>query len=193
MAGYTTITAMYNGFTGAPGWTRMKFQGELNVADATTAAGAMRTFLNSMSAYIPTSASYSWVSTAQIYNDSRELVNEVTMTTPPATVTGASGANYAGGSGTVCYWLTGAFHGGAKIKGRTYLVPLTSAAFFTDGTLATTARNTLQTAANALVAATPKLVISSHKIISGIESYATAVVNGASVPDRAAQLRSRRD
>jgi hypothetical protein len=190
---YTTITAMFNGFTGAPGWTRMKFQGALNIADATTAAGAMRTFLASIAAYYPTGSTYSWVSTAQQYNDSRELTGEVTMTTPPANITGASGANYAGGSGTVCYWLTGVFHGGAKIKGRTYLVPLTSAAFAVDGTLATTARNTLQTAANALVASTPSLIVSSYKNIGGVSSYVSAVANGASVPDRAAQLRSRRD
>jgi hypothetical protein len=91
------------------------------------------------------------------------------------------------------YWLTGVIHGGTKIKGRTYLVPLTSSAFFTDGTLASTARTAIANAAQALVTSAFPLAISSYKVIGGVESYTTAQVNGSSVPDRAAQLRSRRD
>jgi len=190
---YSVITALYQGFTGAPGWTRMKFDGTLNAADASTAAANMRTFLNSLASYMPSTSNYSFQSTVQQYNVSQVLTGEVVMSTVPANVVGTSAAVYAGGSGTVIYWLTDAIFEGSKVKGRTYLVPLTSAAFQSDGTLATAVRTAIQLAGTTFVATTPKLQIASKKLVGGSMVFGQSEVKSCSVPDRAAQLRSRRD
>jgi len=190
---YSVITALYQGFTGAPGWTRMKFDGTLDPTTATTAAANMRTFLNALASYMPSGSNYSFQSTVQQYNTSQVLTGESVMTTVPANVVGTSTATYAGGSGTVIYWLTDAIFEGTKVKGRTYLVPLTSVAFQTDGTLATAVRTAIQLAGTNFVATTPKLQIASKKLIGGSWSFGQAEVKSCSVPDRAAQLRSRRD
>lgn len=191
---YTQITARYNGFTGSPGWIRMKFLGALNVADANTAAANFRTFLFSWAALMPNGSSISIDSAVALYDDAGLQTGEITLSSVPAVVPGSSAATYAGGSGAVINWTTGAFHLGRKVRGRTFAVPLTSGAFQTDGTLASSAQGTLQSAANVFAVSSPTPVIFSQKDNgSGGVSSLTSVVTGATVPDRSAVLRSRRD
>jgi len=191
---YTQLTARYNGFTGSPGWIRMKFLGALTVADANTAAANFRTFLFSWAANMPTGSSISVDSTAAIYDDAGLQTGEITLSSVPSGVTGTSAATYAGGAGAVVNWTTGAFHLGRKVRGRTFAVPLTSGAFAADGTLSATAQSLLQTAAVVFATSSPTPVIFSQKPNgSGGTSSLTSVITGATVPDRSAILRSRRD
>lgn len=191
---YTQLTARYNGFTGAPGWIRMKFLGALNVADANTAAANFRAFLASWGAYMPTGSSITFDSAAAIYDDNGTQTGEITLSVVPSGVSGASGSTYAGGAGAVINWTTGAFHLGRKVRGRTFAVPLTSQAFQTDGTLVAAAQTALQTAASAFAVTSPTPVILSQKDngAGGVNSL-VSVVTGGTVPDRSAILRSRRD
>lgn len=191
---YTQLTFRYNGFTGAPGWIRMKFLGPLTVADANTAAANFRTFLQTAFTYMPTGSSITCDSAAALYDDAGSQVGEITLTAVPAAVTGSSGAAYAGGSGAVVNWTTGAFHLGRKVRGRTFLVPLTSGAFQTDGTLLSAAQGALQAGAAAFATSSPTPAVFSQKDngAGGVSSL-TAVVTGATIPDRSAILRSRRD
>lgn len=191
---YTQLTARYNGFTGSPGWIRLKFLGALTVADANTAAANMRAFLLVMSSRAPNGSSISFDSTAAIYDDGGTQTGEITLTVVPAVISGSSSASYAGGSGAVVNWVTGAFHLGRKVRGRTFLVPMTSVAFDVDGTLTATAQTAIQGAAQTFATSSPTPVIFSQKPASGGGvSSLTAVVSGATVPDRSAILRSRRD
>lgn len=191
---YTQLTARYNGFTGAPGWIRMKFLGSLNVADANTAAANFKTFLTSITSRMPTGSSISFDSTVALYGDDGSQTGEVTLTTVPSAITGSSSAAYAGGAGLVVNWVTSAFHLGKKVRGRTFLVPLTSIAFDLDGTLNSTAQSVVQTAAQVFAVSSPTPVVFSSKPNgSGGVSNLVAVITGATVPDRSAILRSRRD
>jgi hypothetical protein len=191
---YSQITARYNGFTGAPGWMRMKFSGALTVADANTAAANWRTFLTSMATYAPSGSSITFDSTVGQFSDLGVQTGEVTLSVIPAGVSGISAATYAGGSGAVINWVTNAFHMGRKVRGRTFLVPLTSQAFAADGTLVSTAQTNIQAAGLAFAASTPQPIISSIKTASGgVTSGFVANILGATVPDRSAVLRSRRD
>lgn len=191
---YSQLTARYNGFTGAPGWIRMKFLGALNVGDANTAAANFRTFLNSVAAQIPTGAQITFDSAVAIYDDDGTQTGEITLTVIPNAVTGSSAVVYAGGTGAVVNWTTGAFHLGRKVRGRTFLVPLTSAAFQTDGTLAAAVQGSIQANAQTFATSSPTPVILSQKeTAGGGMSSLVAVVSGATVPDRSAVLRSRRD
>jgi hypothetical protein len=191
---FSQITARYNGFTGAPGWIRMKFLGSLNASDANTAAANFRTFLNSVASNMPTGSSISFDSAVAIYDDDGTQTGEVTLGSVPVVINGGSAAAYAGGSGAVVNWVTNAFHLGRKVRGRTFLVPLTSAAFQADGTLAATFQTTLQAAATAFATSSPTPVILSQKPSgSGGVSSLVTVVTGGTVPDRSAILRSRRD
>jgi len=184
----TRITAVWNGASGLPGYTRMRFGGAATGAEAATLAGRMRTYFDSIKALIPAAVTVGFQESAQTYDELGELTGDVGFT-PPALVAGTGSGSFAGPVGMVVNWITGAIVSGHKVRGRSFMVPLASAAFATDGTPATTSVTTIQTAAAALIAGTPSMVIVTQE--PGL--YATSNVISASVPDRAAVLRSRRD
>jgi hypothetical protein len=185
---FTRLTALWQGAAGLPGYTRMRFDGSLDASAAATAAGRMRAFFAAFTLRIPTPVNITWDGVAQIFDTTGTLTGQVNYT-PPALVQGASGDPYSAPSGFVVNWLTGAIFDGHQVRGRTFLVPLTGAAFSADGTPATNALTEVRGAATALVAGTPPLVIFGGK--DG--AFVTATVTGSNVPDRAAVLRSRRD
>jgi hypothetical protein len=190
---YTTITVNWQNFPGAPGWTRIKFFGALDAAGAQTAANNFKSFLNGFASFIPTGVTLAFLPTAEVYNDSGVLTDVVPIGSVPAITTGSATGKYVGGSGCVIHWITGAIHLGGKVRGRTFMVPLASSAFDTNGTLDNTALLSIKGAAEAFAATTPKLAVSSKKPPDGSGGNLTAQVSTAVVNDKAALLRSRRD
>lgn len=186
---YTRITALWNGATGLPGYSRFKFAGDLDSAGAAAAAARLRTFFDSVKALIPSAINITFAETAQVFSVDQQLTGEITYA-PPAAVAGTSSGNFAGPTGMVINWVTSAFIGGRKVRGRTFMVPLGTSVYGPDGTPTSIAVTTLTSGAAALAAGTPSLVIASHPS-EGV--YSTAGVSGASVPKRVAVLRSRRD
>lgn len=185
---YTRITAIWNGATGLPGYTRMKFIGDLDSGGAAAAAARMRAFFLTCAPLIPAAVNITFTEAAQVYDLQSNLTGEVPFT-PPATVQGTASGSFSSPVGMVINWLTGAFSGGRKIRGRTFMVPLGSSAFAVDGSPGSGSVTTVQGAATTLLGGTPALVIQTTS--PGTSNMTT--VNGASVPKRSAVLRSRRD
>ena len=200
MADVHRITAIWQGFQGAPGYTKFSFMGLTDAAALNAAGAAVRTFFNAIATQIPQAATVAVQATAQIYEmSSGILLREETMTTPPTIVTGTGGAgvNYSGGVGVYVTWLTGAVYNGHKVRGRSYLVPmvLTGA---TDGTLGTGTVTLVQNAANALVSSQAgKFAIWSKTMTAPPKPTqiggGLSTVTSANVPDKTGILRSRRD
>jgi hypothetical protein len=191
---FTQLTVRYNGFTGAPGWVKMKFMDNLDVTAANTAAANFRAFLFAIgTANIPTGANFSFDSVAQTFDGTGQLTGELNLTIVPAVITGANNSAYAGGAGVVVNWLTDAFVGGKRIRGRTFLVPLGPSVFAADGTVSDTFRTTLQTAATTFATSTPQPAVWSVRALGASPVYTIAGMQGATIPDRSALLRSRRD
>jgi hypothetical protein len=189
---YSTITWVSSGYTGSPGYTKLKFMGTLDTAGANAAAANSRTFIASMGIYTPTIVSYACQSTCQTFSDAGVLTGEVAITALPSNIGNSASGSYICGAGAVVYWLTGALNGGHKVKGRTYLVPLSANAFATDGTLLPNVVTALQNAATALVGSTPNLAVNSRKLGQDDRGDQTNVVSSAQVKDRSAFLRTRR-
>lgn len=189
---YTTITATSTGYTGAPGWHRFKFMGALTAGEASTCAAAMKTFYSAITTRIPGIVKMSWQQPAQVFSDAGVLTSEVTIGTLPSQVTFTGTGAYAGGVGAVVYWNTPGINGGHKVRGRTYLVPLSAACFDVDGTLVSSALSEIVAAAAALVATTPGLAVNSRAEGAPGRSNQTTLVTSATVADRVAVLRSRR-
>lgn len=191
---FTQITCRYNGFTGAPGWIKMKFINNLDVSQANTAAANFRAFLFAVGVgSYPSAASITFDTIVQQFDGQGKLSGELNLSTVPAAVNGTGTGGYAGGAGCVVNWLTDAFVQGKRIRGRTFLVPLANAAFQSDGTLADTLRTTIGAAATAFAVSTPQPAVWSVRNLGASPVYTIAGMTGASVPDRSALLRSRRD
>lgn len=199
MVNVSTVTAVWNGFQGAPGYSRFNFAELTSPANVQTAVNAVRTFFDGIKAHLVTT----WSINVQPVVQHRDLATgvmtgEATAGVTPAVVNGTqlTSVTYAGGAGYVIDWTTGAFFNGRKIRGRTFIVPAVGV-FSSDGTISSTAQTTAQNAANALVAtAGVSLGIWAKKFTDTAPPVqvagSLAPVTGVLVPDRSAQLRTRR-
>lgn len=194
------VTATWQGFQGAPGYSKFSF---LALTDATklNAAGlAVRTFFNSFVTGLQTTWTITVQPTVQIFEMSNgELLREETMSTAPTVVTGtaAGTTTYMGGTGLYITWTTSGVFDGHRVRGRTYMVPL----IFTpqsDGTLAAATLTLANAAADALISSQSGLFcVWSRKFTETTPATqiggAMSSIIGRSIPDKAGILRSRRD
>lgn len=105
-----------------------------------------------------------------------------------ASIAGGAASSWVAGVGYRLVWETGVIFRGRRTRGSTFITGLGIAAFQNDGTIATTYRSNVLTAAQTL-AATGALRIWSRP--NGVNS-GVATVNGATFPDRVSWLRTRR-
>lgn len=186
----TTIQAVWTGFTGAPGYSNFHFNDALSAAQANTAAAAVRKLFADMSPQLPTIAAIQVQSSANIHDTGGTLTGVVPVSAPGTAVVGSGGASYAGGVGFVVHWLTGVYLDGRQLRGKTFFVPSASSVFGSDGSISSTPLGQMQTAANAYVATAGVVPVVWHNP-PGPTGTAYSM-NGASVQDRTAVMRSRR-
>lgn len=155
------------------------------------AVNEIRSFFNAIAALIPNDVLITFPGVLSVLDAvTGQLTAEVTVTSP-ASVTGGGTLGWAGGVGALVQWDTGVIIGGRRQRGRTFLVPLAASVFDTNGTLTGSAQATLEAAAEGLIAGLDvlgsELVVWSRK--NGVETNVAA----ATIPDRSAILRDRRD
>lgn len=190
---FTVITTIWTGGTGLPGYTRFKFDGELDGAGAGAAAARVRTFWEAIRLRIPNTIQLTIQPDAQIYDNNGDLSGLASFP-PPAQSTGGGTGGYAAPLGAVVNWLTNSSLSGRRVKGKTYLVPLLNSNFVGDGTLDGATVTNLQSAAAAMANAVPAMIVASQVKVLGVPTgVAQSPITGAQVPDRAAVLTSRRD
>ena len=108
-----------------------------------------------------------------------------------SSVASAQAGNYAAGVGARIAWQTSGIRNGRRVRGSTFIVPVTVAGYDAGGTLATSVIDACNTAAGTLfTAGATGLRIWSRPGPSGA-GQANTVLNG-SCPDRVSWLRTRR-
>jgi hypothetical protein len=121
-----------------------------------------------------------------------------------APMAGASGGPYAAAAGAIVSWFTGAVMDGHRVRGRTFLVPLSGIAYDGAGALSDATQTTISLAAVGLVTAATGNLSVWHRPKFGpvpvgggarplIRPGGQATVTSSSVPKKMAVLRSRRD
>jgi hypothetical protein len=188
---HTVLTAVWTGFAGAPGYTRLKWASQLATSEIAAAATEYKAFWNALAGQIPNNITITLDGLAQFIDTSGTLVGQETYTAPAPTV-GSNISAWAAPSGGVISWLTDTINNGRRVRGRSFIVPLAVNAYDDEGTLAPAAITAFNNAAAALGAATPNNVIFSQPGgvgTTGVEAPVTA----HSVADKVAILRSRRD
>lgn len=124
---------------------------------------------------------------------------EVEAVTAPAAVAGVAAGAYSAPTGGRIRWNTSGIVGGRRVAGTTFIVPIGGGGFQDDGTLAASTITQFQAAAAGYISAMAgQAVVWSRPWTdpSGTEPtrWGTEhVIVSATVPDRAAVLRSRRD
>lgn len=156
-----------------------------------TAVSALRSFYDAIKSALPVGLTIQVSNSGDDIDDAAgNLIGTWSSTPAPALVTGTGSGQWADGVGARVVWNTNGIHGGRRVRGATFLVPLVSAAFEGGGGLVGATQTVLQNAATNLLTAAPTLVIWSRPG-GGTVGESSPIVS-ATVPDKVSWLRSRR-
>lgn len=179
------VRVLWQNWPGAPGYTNHY------VGSNVLAQTAIRTFYDAIKSYVPNGLTIQVPSTGDQVNEATGAITGVWSGAAQAVVTGGGNVAYANAVGACVNWRTGLIIDGRRPMGRTFLVPLTSQAFETNGTLGSVALTTIGTAATQLIAdLAGELKVWHRPNAAGPGSNVTVLT--AQVPDMGAVLRSRR-
>ena len=202
MAEIGLVTATWSGISGGLGVTTLAFaradDGPITATDAQNAVDNVRAFMATSAAVVPGGVTITVSPVVEVYDDiSGVIQSALSAATPPAAVSGAASGAWANGVGYRIDWNTSFVRRRKRTVGRTYIVPASSLAFATDGTLDNANRTTLQGAGTTLLSAmaTDGLALCVWCRPTGptANDGASPAVLSATVPDKAAIVRSRRD
>lgn len=137
---------VWNGFSGGPGVNTLHFgvTPEQNADAAQTILDALKTFYTGLNIYMPTGVSISFESQLEVINAENGQIENIVSASPPAPVTGSGSGGYSSGAGMCVHWITQDFRKGRRVRGRSFMVPLSAQAFDTTGTLNNTLITTMQ-------------------------------------------------
>lgn len=197
------VRTEWSGTSGGPGLSQMAVMGaaggDWNPSGAQTAVNAVRAFWQAHAADLPDELRLTVSPVVDTYDRvTGDLFSSTVAGTAPAVVVGTSTAGYAGGAGLKVTWNTNQIRNGRRVRGSTFIVPISAAVFTAVGTIGTVRINGTNTAAATLISqlnagGTPLAVWSRPRTgINARAGYATEVVTGSS-STKTAILRGRRD
>lgn len=211
MAFIGRVKLRWSGFIGGPGYSIFHFRDfggtEPDASDMQIAVDRVDAFAEAIKGLIPYQTALTVESECEVLEDTDGSLVNVLAVTPAAThnSTVSLGPVFAGPVGAVLNWKTDAVRNNRRVRGRTFLVPLSSGAYEINGTLAAATITTIQTAATALrdtssladlcvwARPTPILDVDGNPTGEYNPDGMTGLVTSSNVPDMAAVLRSRRD
>lgn len=179
---------------GSPGVT--VFHGREQVesgkqAAADDLASRVAEFFDDIAPLVPTEVEWTFSSEVLELDTSTGVLLQVLPVTPASSVAGENVSTHAAPAGARVAWTTPAIVAGRRLRGATFVVPISSGAFDSDGSLTSGSIDGLNLAAAAFydtgifTSVAPSVWSRTH----GIQ----ADITGHQIPDRVAVLRSRRD
>lgn len=194
MATLQRVRSVWTGFQGAPGYTDMYF----GVSDPPSESAqdhvdAVADFWGALVSFIPTVVTIT-VEPVVIELEAEDglIIGERTVGTAPAAVDCTASGAYAAPTGCTVQWITSTYLGGRRLRGRSYVVPLSTQAYQDNGTLYDTTRAAIEAAGEALRVDAGDMVVW-HRPTDAGNDGTQALVTSVKVGDRCAILRSRRD
>lgn len=186
MATLRRIVVDWTGLKGLPGNSVFYWK------DVDGGPAAIRTFFNSLAGRFPVGLTIQVRGDGPKIEDSTGALVGSWVEATPAAVTGTGAGDYAAPVGTHVNWVTGLIVQGRRVRGRTFLVPMSAAVFESDGTVEAVVLTSIRDAAAALIVAAINNFVVWHRPQPG-NAGSSDDVESATVPDKAAVLRSRRD
>lgn len=202
----------WSGFQGGPGLSVFHFRDFTDqVGSQEQVAGAVAkvdAFIQDIRIFIPAPVTLRVSPDVEELEDTTGELTTVYNASPAAATNGlaSGGTNYAAAVGAVINWRTGGVRNGRRVRGKTFLVPLSSSAFGVDGTLSDSAITTLSGAAADMVNQTGNGDLGVYARPTAVKDAQGNPVPGQfnadgvwhaatsfNVPDLGAVLRSRRD
>ena len=176
---------VWNGLPGGSGYSIFYATPDMGVS------GLIKTFWDSIVAALPSGVSVTGPTEGDRLDESTGTLTGVWTGGAGGTTVGTGAPHFAAPTGACVTWHTGGIVNGKRVRGRTFLVPLTGDAYQDDGSLRENIRATMQAAVDALVSAAAGDLLVWHRPVGGLGGSAHPVVSGR-ISDRAAILTSRR-
>jgi len=188
----------WSGWTGAPGYTNFHFglDGAVDGAILDQTMVNVHDFFVALTTRIPGGIGITFPTEVEQFDAVTGELEDAHPVLLQAQVSGGAGtAAFSSAVGACVSWGTNAFISGRRLRGRTFLVPLApGAAFQSDGTLLEVARTSMLAAAVGLKDAPDGYPLQIwHRPVPGAGGGVAADVVSASIADKTAVLRSRRD
>lgn len=177
------IRIQWNGLAGMPGVSTFYRTDEASVSMSTYKA-----FFDALVALFPVGLKIAYPTSGVKIDTATGQATGTWSAGAQTETAGTATAPFAAPCGALVNWHTGAYVGGRELRGKTFLVPIASTGYQTDGTLDPAFRSAIQNAATTLVTnGTNAMSVYSRK------SNTFGAIITASVPDKVVVLRSRRD
>ena len=200
MTSMLKVKVRWSGFTGAPGFTNFFFSegasGTVDQAQADAAVAKVQTFFTAIASGFTPNLTLQVQSDVEAIEPTTGQMASIFTVTPPAPIVGSNVVlTFSGPTGMVVNWQTAGVRNGRRVRGRTFLVPMSTAVYQNDGTIEPTRRTQVLTAALAMVgtSGTPDLGVWARPTAPGATDGVWHAATSSTVPDLAAVLRSRRD
>ena len=191
MSNLNVHSFQWTGFPGGPGYTNF-YCTALPALDEAAQRMRFWNFFNSLKGFLPASVSIVPATTYRVIDEvTGAFVDERGYGDSPSPIPGAGTPNYAAGVGGVITWRTKEPGPHGFMRGRTFLVPLSTNVMQDDGSFIDSALASLRDFANNVQdPLVPDFVVyrRPHKGQPG----KAGLVTGATVPDSMAILKSRK-
>jgi hypothetical protein len=162
----------------------------------TTAPAALKAFFTTLAGWMPTGMAWDIPSTGDVIDDATGTLTGVWAHAGGGSVSSSGGTqNRAQGVGMRVKWYTGGIVHGRRVQGSTFIVPLMTSAYESDGTITSAVTGNASTAANTLISATDTVIWSrpfAGSPTNPARAGSSHTVIAATIPDKVSWLRSRR-
>ena len=172
--------------------------------DTATVIASLNTFWDAIKGYLPPDVTVTPDPAGDVIEDTTGDLTGSWGSTAGAAHTGTYTAPHAAPAGGVIDWLTDTILDGHRLRGRSFIVPLSSGCYEADGSLGAAYITGMEAAASAFIASQSSSFVVWHRPYPGREATTGhpakpahagghGLVTFHHVPDMAAILRSRRD
>lgn len=199
MASLARVTINWTGFIGAPGYTNLYFRnatpGTIDQAVVDNAVAKTEALVTAIKPMVPNTVILGVDASVEEINDTNGNLVAFWAATVAAAAAGTGTGAYAAPAGACIAWSTNTVRNSRRIRGRSFIVPLSGNATANDGTIDTNDLTDLRNAATALRAASgaSRLVIWGRPTGPGATDGVSAEVTSSNVQDKMAILTSRRE
>lgn len=194
------VTINWTGFPGGPGYSNLYFKdisgnGALTQELVNDAVHKVESWIAAWRPRLPTSVTTGISPTVEAVEDSTGELQGFWTAPTLAPVGGGGVASFSAPSGACVTWYTSTVRHGRRMRGRTFVVPLDTTSYESDGTLIASI-STVVNAANAallLPDGVANFGIWARPTVKGASDGQWALATAARMNDKPAMLTSRRD
>lgn len=200
MAEIARVTVNWTGWAGAPGFTNLYFRdfegaGVIDQAIADGAVAKVHTWLTAWLSAIHESITVTVDPSVEAIDETNGNLTAFWTTAPGAGRVGTGTGTFSSATGACVNWYTNGIRNARRIRGRSFMVPLTSNGFDNTGTLDNTKLTAWRAATATLIDGTGSgdLGVWSRPSGPAATDGVWYVCNAYTINDKAAILTSRRD